>query len=84
MTKSALRKLVEQSVSHKVMLHLSDGRKLPIAHPDFVLIPPTGDPIETDFIVVQPDAPTAFDVIALPEVVSASAVRRPRKSPSKS
>ncbi|HRI15290.1 MAG TPA: hypothetical protein PLX89_20035 [Verrucomicrobiota bacterium] len=75
-TKQALKELVAQSAKSEVLLNLTDGRTLRIAHPDYVLIPPSGDPTETDFIVVQPETPNRFQVIALPEVVSAVVDKR--------
>lgn len=83
MTKQALKELVAQSVHSEVILNLSDGRALRITHPDYVFIPPSSDPTETDFIVVQPETPNAFQVIALPEVVSSVVERRKAKKAPK-
>ena len=54
-----LRKLYEAQPFHPFMMHLADGRQLPVVHREFLAISPSG----RTFIVYQPDE--SFNIVDL-------------------
>ena len=59
MTIEQLRNAYQAKPFHAFVLHLADGREIPVKHPDFIIASPSGRTI----IVYQPD--DSFNIIDL-------------------
>jgi hypothetical protein len=68
MTTETLRSIVKREPFERFRIHLSDGRKFEIRHPDYVGLPPEG--VASTFFVWT--GPEAFEVVSVRQVTGIS------------
>jgi len=59
-----IKEFCEEKPFRRFVVHLADGRGIPVEHPEFVLYPPNGQEI----IIYQPD--DSFDFIDMFQVTT--------------
>ena len=64
MNAKSIREICDKRPFRPFIVHLSDGRNIPVEHPEMVLYPPSGQEV----IIYQPD--DSFDFIDVFQITS--------------